>query len=104
MDMRDSESPPLALISVVCTLLILQVINSLTAAACCWKYMAYTRELRTLQTQTAFINNNRSLMNAFASDALEYSKKNPSIDPILESVGLKTTKSAPAAGAKTTAK
>ena len=101
--MRDSESPPLVLIVIACTLLVLQIILSLTAVAFCWRYMAYTRELRQLQSQTAFINNNRSFMNALATDALEYSKKNPSIDPILESVGLKPAKPAAAPGAKSAA-
>jgi hypothetical protein len=32
-------------------------------------------------------------MTALANDTLEYSKKNPAIDPILESVGLKPAKS-----------
>ena len=102
--MRDSESPPKALVVVICVLLVLQVISSLGSAIYCWKYVACTRELRTLQTQTAFINNNRSLINALANDALEYSKKNPSIDPILESVGLKPAKSAAPTGTKSSGK
>jgi hypothetical protein len=102
--MRDSESPPLAVFVVVGSLLVLQIISSLTSVVCCWRYMAHTRELRTLQSQTAFINNNRNLINALANDALEYSKKNPSIDPILESVGLKPNKAGATSGTKSAPK
>jgi hypothetical protein len=62
----------------------------------CWLYISNTRELRTLQAQAAQINNNRALINALANDAVEYSKTHPAIEPLLESVGLKTSKSAPA--------
>jgi hypothetical protein len=40
------------------------------------------------------------MINALANDTVEYSKKNPDIDPILESVGLKPAKSAPATTGK----
>ena len=40
------------------------------------------------------------MINALANDAVEYSKNHPAIDPILESVGLKPGKSAPAATSK----
>ncbi len=75
-------------------------VSTLLSVGFCWRYVASTRELRTLQTQASMINNNRTMINSLASDAVEYSKKNPAIDPILESVGLKPGKSAPAAAAK----
>ena len=102
--MRESEPPPKALITAIGVLLLLQVICVVTAAVCCHEYVGYTRELRTLQAQTTFINNNRMQIQALANDTLEYSKKNPSIDPILESVGLKAAKSAAPTGAKPTTK
>ena len=70
----------------------------------CWLYISNTRELRSLQAQANMINNNRTVINALANDTIEYSKKNPDIDPILESVGLKPAKSAPAATNKTATK
>ena len=67
------------------------------------RYIANTRELRTINSRAAYINNmnnNRSLLNALANDAVEYSKKNKDIDPLLESFGLKPGKAAPAAANK----
>lgn len=64
------------------------------------RYIANTREVRMHNTQAAYINNmnnNRTLLNALANDAIEYSKKNKDIDPLLESFGLKPGKAAPAA-------
>ena len=65
-----------------------------------------TRELRTLQTQANMINNNRTMINSLANDTVEYSKKspNPAIDQILESVGLKPGKTAPAVTTKSATK
>jgi hypothetical protein len=63
------------------------------------RLVANTRELRTINTQVAYINNmnnNRALLNSLANDAVEYSKKNKDIDPLLESFGLKPGKSASA--------
>jgi hypothetical protein len=74
-------------------------VSALLSVGFCWRYVSTTRELRALQTQASLINNNRTMINALAADAVEYSKKNPAIDPILESVGLKPSKSAaPASG------
>jgi len=46
-------------------------------------------QLRRLQTKAAAYTNNRALMQALAGDLVEYGKRNPAIDPILQSVGLK---------------
>ena len=75
-------------------------LSALASVVLCWLYISNTRELRTLQTQATLINNNRTLINALASDTVEYSKTHPTIDPILESAGLKPGKSAPAATTK----
>ena len=75
-------------------------VSALLSVGFCWRYVSTTREMRALQTQASLINNNRTMINALAADAVEYSKKNPAIDPILESVGLKPAKSAPAAPSK----
>ena len=76
-------------------------VSALLSVGFCWRYVSNTRELRGLQTQANMINNNRTMINALATDVAEYSKKNPAIDPILESVGLKPGKSAPAAATST---
>ena len=72
-------------------------VSTLLSVGFCWRYISNTRELRSLQTQANLINNNRTMITALANDTVEYSKKNPAIDPILESVNLKPGKSAPTA-------
>jgi hypothetical protein len=85
-------------------LLGLLTISALASLVLCWLYVSNTRELRTLQSQVAMINNNRNVMTALANDAVEYSKKNQDIDPILVSVGLKPGKGAPTNAPKPSAK
>jgi hypothetical protein len=68
------------------------------------RFIANSRELRTINTRAAYIqsmNNNRQLLNALANDAIEYGKKNKDIEPLLESFGLKPGKGAAAAAATT---
>jgi hypothetical protein len=52
-------------------------------------YVRSVQKLNRLQYQSAVINRNRNLVNSLANEVLEYSKRNPSIDPVLQSVGLK---------------
>jgi len=76
------------------------LVSALASVVLCWLYISNTRQLRTLQGQLKIINNNRTVMATLANDALEYSKKNPAIDPILESVGLKPAKTGTPAATK----
>ena len=91
----DMKNSPLTTI-----LLGVLTLSALASVLLCWLYISNTRELRSLQTQAAMINNNRALINALAADSVEYSKTHPGIEPILESVGLKPGKAAPTATAK----
>ena len=75
-------------------------ISALLSVGLCWTFIANARELRSLQGQASQINNNRAMIQALANETLEYSKTHPAIDPILESMGLKPGKSAPAAATK----
>jgi 6-phosphofructokinase len=54
-----------------------------------YSYVAKTREIRQSQMMLMNINARRQAMNALVMDVLEYSKKNPAIDPLLEASGLK---------------
>jgi hypothetical protein len=83
-------------------LLVVLAISTLASVGLCWTYITYAHQLRRLQTDAALVNNNRALINALANDAVEYSKKNPAIDPILEGAGVKPAKGA--AGAPPAAK
>ena len=46
-------------------------------------------QLRRLQTKASTYTNNRALVQTLGNELLEYGKRNPAIDPILQSVGLK---------------
>lgn len=85
-------------------LLGLLVISALLSIGLFWGLISKERELRELRTSAARINNNRALIAALANDAVEYSKKNASIDPILESAGVKAAKASTGTSAKPASK
>ena len=95
----DMKNSPLTTI-----LLGVLTLSALASVVLCWLYISNTRALRTLQAQAAQINNNRAVINALAADTVEYSKTHQAIEPLLESVGLKPGKSAPATTNKAAAK
>ncbi len=64
-------------------------LSALASVVMCWLFISSTREIRTLETQSVLINNNRAVVNALLNDTIEYSKRNPAILPVLESVGWK---------------
>lgn len=67
----------------------LVALSVLASSGLAFYYVRSVRALNQLQLQTAVINRNRSLINALAADAVEYSKRNPAMDPLLQSVGMK---------------
>ncbi len=80
----DMKNNPLITI-----LLSLLTISALLSLVFCWLWMSNVREHRELARQMAVMNNNRNVINALASETVEYSKKHKEIEPLLESVGLK---------------
>ncbi|MBC8002302.1 MAG: hypothetical protein H7X97_06910 [Opitutaceae bacterium] len=70
-------------------LISLLLVSAVTAAVFTVVFIQSNRDLRRLQAQAASIQNNRLVAQAMANDCLEYSKRNPAIDPILQSIGLK---------------
>ena len=57
------------------------------------------RKLNTsLQKELGTYQNTHTVFNLLMTDALEYSKQHPDIDPILESVGAKSARTAKPAG------
>lgn len=82
----------------------------LSMVALVWGGMQYffkTRDVRSSQTQvqaqTVVFQNQNQILNNVIAECLEYSKKNPSIDAILEANNLKP-RSGAAPAAKSTAK
>ena len=60
----------------------------------------HMKRFQKLQPQVVNVQNYQNIVNALANEALEYSKRNPAIDPILEPVGVKPGKTTPSAPAK----
>lgn len=71
------------------TLIVLIFFSALFSLFCVFLSMRGTGELRGLQAQAARVENSRNLLRAIAAESIEYSKRNPAIDPVLQSVGLK---------------
>lgn len=61
------------------------------------KYYFTVNELIRLQIKAVTMNNTRTIVQNLANEAIDYSRRNPSIDPILERFEIK-----PRAGAATT--
>lgn len=59
-----------------------------------------SREARSLQMQIATFQNKQAIMNNLIAETMQYSQRNPAIDPILESIGAKPAKAAPASATK----
>lgn len=82
---------------ILATSLILSLIFS-------YQFFKRTRELRTetltLQQEQVRFQQNIGSMNMLINDLVEYSKKNPKINPILESIGIGKQPSATAQPAK----
>lgn len=94
----DMKNSPLTTL-----LLALLTASALFSIIICWLYVGRTREIRYYKVLVGQIENNRRLAQSLAAEAVEYSKKNPAIDPLLESAGIKA-KAAPAATNKPPAK
>jgi hypothetical protein len=82
-----------ALMNLLVALTALTVVATAGLAA---YYVRSVQRLNRLQLQSAVINRNRALINSLAGEVVEYSKRNPAIDPVLQSVGLKPKPGAPA--------
>lgn len=81
-------------------LLVTLAILSVISAIACVKFISRSRDIRQLQNRVGQINAHQALMNQLVSEVVEYSKKNPAIDPILESIGAKPASANPAAATK----
>jgi hypothetical protein len=59
-----------------------------------------TSEARMLQSKISNFQSNQAIMQNLIAETLQYSQRNPAIDPILEAIGAKPGKGAPAAATK----
>lgn len=67
-------------------------ISTLASVVLTMIYSSKIRELRTMQAQVTAVNNNRNNVALFVNELVEYSKRNPALDPLLETAGLKPPK------------
>lgn len=77
--------------------MVVVVISAVLSLFLFWASIGQERKLREIHTQAAMIQQNRFVISRLQADLIEYSKKNPAIDPILESTGIKPRSAASAA-------
>ncbi len=80
----------------------LAALSIVATAALVYRYLYTVHKMNLLASEVAARTRSRTMVNALVSDLVEYSKRDPSIDPILQSVNIKPrpTASAPSAGPK----
>jgi hypothetical protein len=75
-------------------------INVVLSAWFCFRAVMVTRDSRQLGREVRAIQIEQARFQSLAAECLAYSDKNPAINPILESVKLKESRTAPASTAK----
>ncbi len=65
------------------------IVCALTLLWISTRYFFAMREMQKLQAQYSFMNNSRAAAQSLANEAVEYSKRNPTIDPILYTYDVK---------------
>jgi hypothetical protein len=75
-------------VSVTGILLALLFVSVLSLAFLSTRYVFSVREYRRLQSELVLAENNRSRMRLLVADCLEYRKRNPAIDAVLQSANL----------------
>jgi hypothetical protein len=66
----------------------LVVLSVVATSALAIMYVRSVQKLNILQLRTSLITRNRTLLSSLAAEAVEYSKRNPEIQPVLQSVGI----------------
>jgi hypothetical protein len=77
--------------------------SSLAAAAMCYKFLKTAHFTRVLQEQVVKANQDRVRFQSFAVELNEYAVRNPSINPLLDQMGLRlrlVTNNIPAGGTR----
>jgi hypothetical protein len=59
-----------------------------TAGLCYW-FLQSSRQHQIAQSEWNLLNRNRALLQSLGTDALEYSRKNPEIIPVLQNLGFR---------------
>jgi type II secretory pathway pseudopilin PulG len=95
--MKKTDTVTLALVGLLAGLVVASMLQ-------CYRYVRSLNAVQALQVQGQKLqaqwleaNRNREIVRAMATDALEFSKKNSAIDPLLQQLDLKPKPAAPAA-------
>jgi hypothetical protein len=80
------------------------LINAVAAPILSYRFIQVTRELNRLKSQYNAVNGNTQLLQQLLGEAIEYGKKNPAIDPVLERIGVKSKSTTPTPTSKSTPK
>ncbi len=67
----------------------LVALSVLATSGFAFLYVRSVQKMNHLQLQAALVNRNRALVNSFAAEVVEYSRRDPAIDPLLQSLGIK---------------
>jgi hypothetical protein len=67
----------------------LLLVSTLITAFLTIRYTLSVRKLQAYAARAVQANSSRSLVQSLINDTLEYSKKNPDINPLLQEVGVK---------------
>ena len=79
-------------------------VSAVAAAVQVLRLSFATRDLRRIQPKLIENSGHLNLTQALINDTLEYSKHNPAIDPLLQSMNLKTNSAAGAASPQSVSK
>lgn len=79
-------------------------LNAVVAPILSYRFIQITREQNRLKMQYNAVNGKTQLLQQLLSEALEYSRKDPTIDPLLEKIGVKTRPATPVTATKPTNK
>lgn len=71
-------------------LVALLILGSLASATLSVVYVRSTRKLQDLQLKANVITQYKNVMQMLANEAMEYSRRDPSMEPILNSIGIRT--------------
>lgn len=82
----------------VVVLIGLLLVSTLITAMQITRYYLAVKQFQSLQSRYMAVNQSRSLVQSLINDTLDYSKRNPAIDPLLQSVQLKGPVQKPAGG------
>jgi len=86
---------------------LLAVVLVLITLGTAWMFFSYAqlaKRLQPLQADVLMINRSQGALQGLLGEAVEYSKRDPSIEPLLQSMGIRARTNAPPAPAKPAAK